>query len=194
MRVPSGIWAVASELESAEQTERWSRSAAEAAAFTVRRCPSDDATALDIMRILSSNGRWLASHGRADLARLSKSQAVIAGVRSLSVKTYCEEFNDLSVGASTHDEGEVHGAIAAGARFLFFGPVWDTPEKTGILAPRGIQGLREIVALGVPVIAIGGISSPEQVAQVKAAGAHRAAVLRAARDAALMAELASACT
>jgi thiamine monophosphate synthase len=117
------------------------------------------------------------------LASLAGAAAVIAGVRSLSVQVYREAFPLLAVGASTHTVEEATAAVAAGAHFLFFGPVWDTPEKSGILEPRGLRRLAEVVALGVPVIAIGGIERPLQVGQVLDVGAHGAAVLRAARGA-----------
>jgi len=180
--IPGGLWAVASDLESPHHAQQWQQTASAAAAFTVRRWP-DEANGLEIQRQLKRDGHWLASHGRADFAQLAGAQAVIAGVRSLPVAAYRQAFPQLLVGASTHSMTEAQLALDAGAHFLIFGPVWDTPEKSGILEPRGLQQLQEVVALGAPVIAIGGIENPSQIKQLQDAGAYGAAVLRVARDA-----------
>jgi thiamine-phosphate pyrophosphorylase len=180
--IPRGLWAVASDIESPQQAKDWQQQAAAAAAFSVRRWP-DDPNGLAIQRQLKADGHWLASHGRADLATLAGAQAVIAGVRSLPVAAYRQAFTQLLVGASTHSMDEAQLAVDAGAHFLIFGPVWDTPEKRGILEPRGLQQFVEVAALGVPVIAIGGIEEPPQIRQLQEAGAYGAAVLRVARDA-----------
>jgi len=172
-----------------EQAQHWCRSAANAAAFSARRCVGTDPQVLATLQVLSSQHPWCALHGRGDLAELAAAQAVIAGVRSLPIAAYRHSFPKFIVGASTHSKAEAQEAIAAGAHFLFYGPVWDTPEKRNILAPRGLQNLTEIVALGVPVIAIGGVQTAAQVVQVQATGAHGVAVLRAARIAALMQKL-----
>jgi thiamine-phosphate diphosphorylase len=192
MAVPQGIWAVASDLQSVDQAEQWCRSAAPAAAFTARRTAGSDPQVLQILRALKRASSWLACHGRADLAQTVGANAVIAGVRSLPVASYRRSFPGLLVGASTHTMAEAEAAIGAGAHFLFYGPVWDTPEKSGILQPRGVENLKAVVALGVPVIAIGGIESATQVQQVQSAGVHGAAVLRAARNAHTMQELVGA--
>lgn len=189
--IPGGLWAVASDLESSQHAQQWQQVASAAAAFTVRRWP-DEANGLGIQRQLKSEGHWLASHGRADLAQLAGAQAVIAGVRSLPVAAYRQTFPQLLVGASTHNMTEAQLALDAGAHFLIFGPVWDTPEKSGILEPRGLQQLQQVVALGVPVIAIGGIIDASQIKQLQEAGAYGAAVLRVARDADKLHKLVSA--
>jgi|FLOH01.1.fsa_nt_gi thiamine monophosphate synthase len=187
--IPRGVWAVASALESVEQAQHWCRHAAHAAALSVRRCVGTDPQILNTLQVLTSHHPWCALHGRGDLAELVAAQAVIAGIRSLPVAAYRSRFPKLMVGASTHNKTEAQDAIAAGAHFLFYGPVWDTPEKHNILVPRGLHNLTEIVALGVPVIAIGGVQTAAQVMQVQATGAHGVAVLRAARSTPLLQQL-----
>jgi thiamine-phosphate diphosphorylase len=172
--------------------EEWCQSAKSAAAFTVRRSRGSDAQVVDYLRSFKRFAPWLGCHGRADFAQVVGMEAVIAGVRSLTVSDYRQKFPKLMVGASTHNMAEAQAAQQAGAHFLFYGPVWDTPEKSGILEPRGLDNLRAVVALGIPVIAIGGIETPAQVQQLQAAGAHAAAVLRAARKVQFMQELVDA--
>lgn len=132
---------------------------------------------------------WRAVHARGDLAAASGAQAVIAGVRGPGVASLRREHPTLRLGASVHDEEEARAALFDGADFLLFGPLWSTPEKRAWLAPRGLGALTRVVALGSPVIAIGGITEPEQVRQARASGAHACAVLRAARDFACLARL-----
>jgi len=76
------------------------------------------------------------------------------------------------IGVSTHAPGEPD---AAGADFLFFGPLHATPGKTA----QGVSALAGAVAAApVPVLAIGGIDAGE-IADVRTAGAAGVAVIRA---------------
>jgi 8-oxo-dGTP diphosphatase len=61
------------------------------------------------------------------------------------------------------------------------GPVYATtthPDHT----PLGLARLARIVGLGLPVIAIGGVT-PERVAELRRAGVHGVAAIRALWDA-----------
>lgn len=79
---------------------------------------------------------------------------------------------DALVGVSTHTPGEA----AEGADFLFFGPVYATPAKTGT---QGVERLRDAVAAAaLPVLAIGGVTAA-RVAEVLDGGATGVAVIRA---------------
>lgn len=79
---------------------------------------------------------------------------------------------DALIGVSTHAPGE----RADGADFLFFGPVFPTPAKTGA---QGVDRLRTAVAAAaLPVLAIGGVT-PACIAEVARAGAAGVAVIRA---------------
>jgi thiamine-phosphate pyrophosphorylase len=76
------------------------------------------------------------------------------------------------IGVSTHAPGET----PADADFAFFGPVWETPSKTGA---QGVAQLAAAVrASPVPVLAIGGVAV-DRVADARAAGAAGVAVIRA---------------
>lgn len=91
----------------------------------------------------------------------------------------------MIIGISTHDLRQVAAAVAGGADYLGFGPVFETGTKVNPDPVQGIQGLEAAVraAGGVPVVAIGGIA-PGNVAAVRAAGAAAACAIGAVNRAA----------
>ena len=89
----------------------------------------------------------------------------------------------LGLSASSLDEAR---EVAPRADYVGAGPVWATPSKEDADDPIGLDGLREIcAAVGVPVVAIGGIDA-SNVADCIRAGAAGVAVIRAASDAAAL--------
>jgi thiamine-phosphate pyrophosphorylase len=86
------------------------------------------------------------------------------------------------IGRSVHNLPEAEAAIAEGADYLLVGPVFATtthPER----AAMGTGLFSRIAGLGLPAIAIGGISR-QRVREVAAAGAYGVAAIRAFWDAA----------
>jgi len=82
------------------------------------------------------------------------------------------------IGKSVHDLREAEAAHAGGADYLLVGPVFPTathPDR----APVGSARLKEIVGLGLPVVAIGGVT-PERIPELMAEAAiHGVAAIRA---------------
>ncbi len=93
------------------------------------------------------------------------------------------------VGASTHSDAELHnvcdGANAGswgylGADHVAVGPVFPSPTKVGHAPVVGLPALAQrCQASSLPVVAIGGITSPARAAAVAGAGAHLAAAASA---------------
>ena len=78
------------------------------------------------------------------------------------------------LGVSTHTLQEAIDAERAKSDFIVYGPIFDTPGKTAV----GVRKLREITSrVGIPVLAIGGITS-ENTQEVVAAGAAGVAGIR----------------
>ena len=101
---------------------------------------------------------------RLDVAWAAGSAGLHLGETSLPVSEVVEWRNrdgraDFLVGASCHSlEGAVQAA-AAGADYVFFGPVFATPSKAVFGQPQGLQKLGEVCrAVSIPVLAIGGIT------------------------------------
>jgi thiamine-phosphate diphosphorylase len=73
-------------------------------------------------------------------------------------------------------------ALEVDADYLGVGPVWDTPSKRDAEPAIGLEGLRDIcAAVGVPVVAIGGIDASNAGDCIRV-GAAGVAVIRAATD------------
>lgn len=83
------------------------------------------------------------------------------------------------IGVSVHTPEEA--AAARGADYLLVGPVFATPTHPEA-EPLGVRGLASFVRLGIPVVAIGGIT-PANARDVVAGGAYGVAVIRALWDA-----------
>jgi len=83
------------------------------------------------------------------------------------------------VGASVHSESEARDAVAQGADFVVFGPIYDTPSKRRYGPPQGLTALETVArAVDRPVLAVGGLT-PARVTDVLAAGAAGVAVIGA---------------
>lgn len=85
------------------------------------------------------------------------------------------------IGVSVHTPDEAAAAQGEGADYLFVGPVFATPTHPEV-RPLGVEGLARFTRLGVPVVAIGGISRAN-ARDVMASGAYGVAVIRALWDA-----------
>lgn len=85
----------------------------------------------------------------------------------------------LAIGISTHDIDQVARAIAGGADYLGFGPIYRTDTKANPDPVRGTLRLAAAVAVSpVPVVAIGGIT-PTVAAEVAATGVAAACAIAA---------------
>jgi len=134
------------------------------------------ALARELAALLEPVGGWLGVHDRAHLAAAVGAAAVHLGFRSLPVAAAREVVGEkVALGISTHaGDGP---ALWEGADYRFFGPVFETPSKHGLLVPTGIEGLEEACSDSeLPVWALGGLA-PEHARAVRAAGAAGCASL-----------------
>jgi thiamine-phosphate pyrophosphorylase len=87
------------------------------------------------------------------------------------------------VAVSTHSPPDAAAAARAGADFVVFGPVYETPSKRGYGPPVGLAALAEACrSATVPVVAIGGVTAA-RVPEARRAGAAGVAVIRALLEA-----------
>jgi thiamine-phosphate diphosphorylase len=133
-------------------------------------------------------GALLLVNDRVDVALASGASGVHLGLRGMTVADTRRLVGaERVVGRSVHSAREAEEA--AGADFLLVGTIFATPSHPG-RPGAGTALLGELGRLGVPLIAIGGITA-DRVPDVRAAGAAGIAVQRAvwaADDAAAAAE------
>lgn len=136
------------------------------------RAAADDHDALFVM----NDRPDLALSAGADGVHVGQDDLPVADVRRLVGA-------DLVIGLSTHGPEQLAAGLESEADYLSVGPVWETPTKEG-RAAAGLEYVRHAAATaaGTPWFAIGGIDA-SNIRAVVAAGATRAVVVRAIRDA-----------
>jgi thiamine-phosphate pyrophosphorylase len=135
-------------------------------------------------RVCDEVGAKLIVNDRVDIALAAGADGVHLGQTDLPVAEARRFGPKLLVGVSTHDVAQVERAVAAGADYLGFGPIFETKTKDNPDPVQGIAGLRAAVtaARGTPIVAIGGIAA-SAVADVYAAGASAICAIRAVNHA-----------
>jgi thiamine-phosphate pyrophosphorylase len=137
----------------------------------------------------TAGGTVVFVNDRLDVALAAKAAGVHLGRESLparEVVRWCRGGNapaKFRVGVSCHSIEEAREAERAGAAYIFFGPIFDTPSKREFGAPQGIVKLAEVcAAVQIPVIAIGGVDAANG-AECIGAGAAGIAAIRMFQDA-----------
>ena len=116
-------------------------------------------------------------NGRADVAWAAGCQGVHLPVREVSTSRLRRRFPPpFLIGRSTHSLEEVRREQAEGADYVTYGPVFFTPSKAAHGTPVGPAGLAEATAIGLPVLALGGVDGDRLDAVVRAGAAGAAGI------------------
>ena len=126
---------------------------------------------------------------RLDVALAAGASGVHLGRESATARDavkWCRDGNAAAqflIGVSCHSLEDARDAESAGASYIFFGPVFETPSKRAFGAAQGITRLASACeVVRVPVIAIGGVNA-ENSAECIRAGAARIAAIRLFQEA-----------
>lgn len=139
-------------------------------------------------RALLPPPRLLLLNGRGDVALAAGADGVhlpAAGLPASEIRRLWEERGAGRrplIGRSTHTTEEVEAALDEGVDYVTFGPVYPTPSKAPYGPPPGLEGLRRACAVGLPVLALGGVTA-QRLTEVRRAGARGAAGIRVFRTA-----------
>ena len=151
-----------------------------AAAIQVREKESPDRGILERTKQAVAAGRAAGAlvivNDRPDVAVLAGADVVHVGQDDLACRDARRIVGpDRMVGVSTHSVAQAQAAAAAGADYIGCGPMYPSETKPQASIP-GPALCREVTAaVGLPVMAIGGIT-PGRAAEVLAAGARWLAV------------------
>jgi thiamine-phosphate pyrophosphorylase len=149
---------------------------------------ADDDTLLDaadrFRDACDRHGALFVLNDRPELALQCGADGVHVGQDDLPVNAVRRLVGpEMLVGLSTHSPEQFDDGLRSAADYLSAGPVWETPTKAGRPA-TGLELIRHAAAVATkPFFAIGGIDE-SNIGEVVGAGAPRAVVVRAIRDAA----------
>jgi thiamine-phosphate pyrophosphorylase len=134
-----------------------------------------------LKRVCARHDTLLIINDRPDLAVAVDADGVHLGQDDTPVaKARAIVGGERLIGLSTHSPEQIHAAV--GVDYIGVGPVNETPTKPGRPAV-GLELVRHAAGHArLPFFAIGGIS-PQNVDQVRDAGARRIAVVRALTEA-----------
>jgi thiamine-phosphate pyrophosphorylase len=137
------------------------------------------AMARELVAVCRARGQLLLVNDRADVALAAAADGVhlpSAGIPPGDARRLLPP--GALVGVSCHSAAEVARARDGGASFAFVSPIFDTPSKRAFGPPLGLDALRAAASLGLPVVALGGVT-PERASALYAAGAAGVAAIRA---------------
>ena len=150
------------------------------------RCVTADLMRISEMarRVCDDAGAALIINDRIDVALAVDADGVHLGQADLPIEAARQIAGDLWIGVSTHNVEQVRAAIAAGADYLGFGPVFATSTKQQPDPVQGFEGLELAVAAaeGHPLVAIGGITAAD-VAALYRTGVPAICAISAVNDA-----------
>ena len=114
---------------------------------------------------------------RCDVALAAGAAGVNLREGDVSVAAARKLLGQRLIGRSIHSPEGAREAEQAGADFIIFGPVWESPSHSG-QAAQGLGALATVAeGVRIPVLAIGGIDS-DRAKECIAAGAQGYAAIR----------------
>jgi len=136
--------------------------------------------ALDLVAAARRTGARVIVNDRLDVALASGAAGVHLGQDDLPLDAARRIAGDrLVIGVSTHDVAEARAAEDGGADYVGFGPMYPTASKADAHPQRTLEALARVrAAIGLPIVAIGGIGETTAPA-VLDAGADAVAVIGA---------------
>lgn len=144
-----------------------------------------------VVNIVTCSNTRVLVNDRADIAVAAGADGVHLTSWSLSAEVVRKTFgNEFIIGVSAHNIEEAKAAVAEGADFIVFGPVFETPGK-GTVA--GLAELGNVCGelKPFPVLALGGVDI-ENYRSVLDAGAKGFAAIRSLNDPDKLCEIVSA--
>lgn len=136
--------------------------------------------ALEIRALCREFNTPFVVNDRPDIAILTDADVLHLGQNDLPIAAARRLVGELMpIGRSTHSLDQALKAVAEGADYLGFGPIFKTPSKRKPDPEVGVDGLEEMLAkVDLPVVAIGGLDE-KNLKVITATGVPAVAVIRA---------------
>lgn len=132
----------------------------------------------ELQSVARAAGAAVLVNDRIDVALTAHAQGVQLGIRSLPIPVARRLLGGGLIGYSAHSQAESVAAERDGADFLLVGSIYRTASHPDA-APAGLALVEQsAAACRQPVLAIGGVTA-ERVPELRRAGAHGVAVIRA---------------
>lgn len=181
--LPGGAYVVTSD-DHLRVAEAACRGGARVVQYRDKDAPAAErlAIARRIRAVTREHGSLFIVNDQLDIALLSAADGVHLGQEDVPIEDARSLLPPgMIIGVSCSSLADAQAAERQGADYLGVGAVFATPVKEGY-AVVGLEGLRRIAAeVAIPLAAIGGINL-KNVAEVKAAGAKYAAMVREFQD------------
>jgi thiamine-phosphate pyrophosphorylase len=151
-------------------------------AIQVREKGLSDAQRFDLVRqakTLLPRGVSVLINGRVDICLAASSEGVHLPSDGIETDSAVELLRGQGlVGRATHALEEIEQAQRLGADYVTFGPVFATPGKGPEGRPTGLEALRQATEIGLPVLALGGVTNEVRERKCRQAGAWGIAAIR----------------
>lgn len=136
-------------------------------------------TAGQMRRFCADSGVTFIVNDRLDVAIASDADGVHLGQDDFPIPLARKLLGNRIIGGSAATLDEARKCLEEGADYIGFGPVYPTTSKANASPVTGIELMKEVVvAIPLPIIAIGGITA-ENTSEVVRVGAHGIAVISA---------------
>lgn len=136
--------------------------------------------ACQVVQLCAPHGTTCIVNDRVDVAVASGAAGTHLGAEDLPVAAARRVAGpEHLLGGTARNPQRAAELVTAGADYLGVGPAYATATKTGLPDPLGPARVGAVAAaVGVPVVAIGGVTA-ERVPELLAAGVHGVAVVAA---------------
>ncbi|WP_412541523.1 thiamine phosphate synthase [Longispora sp. K20-0274] len=139
--------------------------------------------AAEIRALCRVYGATCLINDRVDIALAVQADGVHLGAFDLPVSVARRLLGSSAIiGATSRDAAGARAALVDGADYVGVGPCYPTSTKDGLPDPIGPAGLEAAAHVGLPAIAIGGVTL-ERVPELLEAGAYGVAVVGAVNSA-----------
>jgi len=133
--------------------------------------------AVALRAALSGTGTPLIINARPDIAAAISADGVQLGAGDLATPDARRVFPEGRIGRSVHNVREARLALSDGANYVIAGTTYPSASHAHH-QPKGTAFIAGIAAVGLPVIAIGGVTA-ERAIEIHAAGGYGVAAIRA---------------